>query len=155
MGKRIPLQRVFNMADNFASAGASASKNPEKKRKKPRIVSGEHNIRKRQPQKPILSESVIYVSTKSSVKGLLRKVDELILKGESEIAIYCLGAAIQRGILLALQIAENHSFVINTNTLTSVLIDDLEPTTDEADFEIQKRQNSAVRLILTKIDPLV
>lgn len=142
------------MADDSTSAGGSVSKNPEKRRKKPRIVNSDHNIRRRQPQKPILSDSVIYVSTKSSVKGLLRKIDELILKGESEIVIFCLGAAIQRGILLALQVAENHSFSISTNTSTSMLIDDLEPTTDEADYEIQKRLNSAVRIILTKVDPL-
>lgn len=41
----------------------------------------------------------------------------------SEIIIYCLGAAIQRGILLALQLCEEHvAFEIETTTFSTELI---------------------------------
>lgn len=40
----------------------------------------------------------------------------------SEIIIYCLGAAIQRGILLALQLCEEHvAFEIETTTFSTEL----------------------------------
>lgn len=82
----------------------------------------------------------------------------------SEIIIYCLGAAIQRGILLALQLCEEHvAFDSETTTFSTELIgkfssletililtvfflDDLEPAADDADYEIQKRFNSALRI---------
>lgn len=66
-----------------------------------------------------------------------------------------MGAAIQRGILLALQLCETHpTFQIHSNTFTTELLDDLEPATDEADYEIQKRNNSALKIKVFRTDPL-
>lgn len=65
-----------------------------------------------------------------------------------------MGAAIQRGILLSLQFCEKHvAFKIDANTFTTELLDDLEPATDDADYEIQRRNNSALRIRLFR-DPL-
>ncbi|KAJ8950596.1 hypothetical protein NQ314_007821 [Rhamnusium bicolor] len=53
----------------------------------------------------------------------LERCNKLINNDENEIIIYCLGAAIQRGILLALQLQERHiAFNIYTNTLSTELI---------------------------------
>ncbi|CAH0563995.1 unnamed protein product [Brassicogethes aeneus] len=124
-------------------------------KKQPKQSSKDHIFRKRNPPKPERDDSVIYVSTKTHIKALLQKCNKLIGENASEIVIYCLGAAIQRGILLALQICEEHSdFELHTNTLTTELIDDLEPAADDADYEIQKRFNSALRIKLSRKDLL-
>lgn len=65
--------------------------------------------------------------------------------------IYCLGAAIQRGMVLALQLEEeNAGYKIDANTLTTELIDDLEPAVDDEDYEIQRRFNSGLRIRLIR-----
>ncbi|ENN75972.1 hypothetical protein YQE_07506, partial [Dendroctonus ponderosae] len=112
-------------------------------------------FRKRQPQKPETASNVIYVSTKTSSKALLEACSKLIINNEQEIIIYCLGAAIQRGILLALQLCEKHiSYQYHTKTFSTTLIDDLEPVVDDADYEMQKRFNSALRIRVFRTDLL-
>ncbi|KAJ8942029.1 hypothetical protein NQ318_002783 [Aromia moschata] len=116
-------------------------------KKQTRNTSKDHVFRKRQPQKPEKGDNVLYISTKTNIKAQLERCNKLINNNENEIIIYCLGAAVQRGILLALQLCERHiAFDIHTNTLSTELIDDLEPAVDEADYEIQKRFNSALRI---------
>ncbi|KAF2880565.1 hypothetical protein ILUMI_25603 [Ignelater luminosus] len=111
------------------------------------VNSNEYRIQKRTPRKKDNSESVIYVSNKSNIKALLDKCDTLIKNDHKEITICCMGAAIQRGILLALQLCEKHvTFQVSVNTSTVELTDDLEPITDEADYEILKRNNSALQI---------
>ncbi|KAK5641134.1 hypothetical protein RI129_009681 [Pyrocoelia pectoralis] len=111
--------------------------------KNKRYDTRQHNLQKRAPQKLDQRDSVIYVSTKSNIKGLLEKCDKLIKKDEKEIIVYCMGAAIQRGILLALQVCEQHaSFKISTNTSTVEL----------ADYDILKRSNSALQIKLFRED---
>ncbi|EFA08615.2 ribonuclease P protein subunit p20 isoform X2 [Tribolium castaneum] len=115
----------------------------------------DHILRKRQSQKPQFGKTVIYVNTKTPVKALLDRCSKLISEGEKEITIYCLGAAIQRGTLLALKVCEeNVGFQIHTNTFTTELIDDLEPATDDADYAIQRRFNSALKIKVSKPDLL-
>ncbi|KAF7273286.1 ribonuclease P protein subunit p20 [Rhynchophorus ferrugineus] len=129
--------------------------NQQKPRRQDRKSSETHTFRKRRPEKPEIGKNIIYVNTKTSTKGLLEKCLKLIKNDEEEIVIYCLGAAIQRGILLALQITEKHiSYQIDTNTFSTTLIDDLEPAVDDVDYEIQKRFNSALRIRVFKTDLL-
>ena len=124
--------------------------------KNKRYDTKHHNLQKRAPPKPDRSDSVIYVSSKSNIKGLLEKCDKLIKKDEKEITIYCMGSAIQRGILLALLVCEQHvGFKISANTSTVELVDDLEPTTDEADYDILKRNNSALQIKLFQEDLVI
>nr|CAH7759216.1 unnamed protein product [Callosobruchus chinensis] len=82
----------------------NAEPNPSKHNRKP---SKDHVLRKRQPNKPERGDNVLYISTKTNIKAHMEKCNKLI-SNENEIIIYCLGAAIQRGILLALQICEQH-----------------------------------------------
>jgi hypothetical protein len=78
---------------------------------------------KRRPRKPERSNSAVYVSSKTTSKALLDRCNQLINKGEKEITIYCLGAVIQKGILLALKVCEQHvAFKIHTNTFTTELL---------------------------------
>ncbi|RZC35496.1 ribonuclease P protein subunit p20-like, partial [Asbolus verrucosus] len=130
-------------------------KNPKKTIKQNRQPSKDHILRKRRPQKPERGDTVIYVSTKTPTKALLERCAKLINKGENELTIYCLGAAIQRGILLALKICEQHvTFSIHTNTFSTELLDDLEPATDDADYSIQRRCNSALKIRVFRTNPL-
>ncbi|XP_017783323.1 PREDICTED: ribonuclease P protein subunit p20 [Nicrophorus vespilloides] len=140
------------MADQSVKSESSSN---GKKANGQRNPSKNHNLKKRAPQKPQVAENVIYVSTKTHIKALLERCTKLINKDSNEIIIYCLGAAIQRGILLALQICEKHiSYDCATETLTTNLIDDLEPATDDADYELVRRQNSALRIRIFKKDLL-
>ncbi|KAI4456744.1 ribonuclease p protein subunit p20 [Holotrichia oblita] len=123
--------------------------------KQKQTFSENHILKKRQPHKPEIGKSVIYVSTKSDIKGLKQKCEKLLRQNEEEVIIYCLGAAIQRGIILALQLSDNYPpYKISTNTLTTELIDDLEPAADDADYEIQRRHNSGLRIRLFRTNLL-
>ncbi|KAL1494465.1 hypothetical protein ABEB36_010061 [Hypothenemus hampei] len=124
-------------------------------KKQPKKLNPNLILRKRQPVKPQTGPNVIYVSSKTSTKCLLERCSKLIANNHKEIILYCLGAAIQQGILLALQVCERHiNFQCETKTFTTTLIDDLEPVVDEADYEIQKRINSALKIRIFCIDPL-
>lgn len=116
--------------------------------KRQNIQTSQHTFHKRQPRKFEQGENILYVSTKTNTKAHLEHFNKIIRnKDVNEVIIYCLGAAIQRGILLALQICEEHvAFNIETTTFSTELIDDLEPAADDADYEIQKRFNSALRI---------
>ncbi|XP_060521231.1 ribonuclease P protein subunit p20-like isoform X1 [Cylas formicarius] len=132
----------------------SGKQRPNRKNKQPNKYPN-HVLRKRQPQKPEQGDSVIYVSTKTNIKALLEKCDKLINNNENEIIIYCLGAAIQRGVILALRLCEKHAaFEIDANTFTSELTDDLEPAVDEEDYDLQKRFNSALRIKVFRTNTL-
>ncbi|CAH1990113.1 unnamed protein product [Acanthoscelides obtectus] len=122
----------------------NTGQNPKKQNKKP---SKDHVLRKRQPNKPERGDHILYISTKTDIKAHLEKCNKLISNNENEIILYCLGAAIQRGILLAMKICERHvTYKIHANTFSTELTDDLEPATDSVDYEIQRRINSALRI---------
>jgi len=126
-----------------------------KPKNRTQLSNPNHVFRKRQPQKPETGPNVIYVSTKTSVKGLLERCSKLINNNENEIVIYCLGAAIQRGILLALQVCEKHiAYNCDTKTFSTALIDDLEPAADDEDYEMRRRFNSALRIRVFRTDLL-
>lgn len=58
-----------------------------------------------------------------SFQGLKQKCEKLLQQNEEEVVIYSLGAAIQRAIILALQLSDSYlSYKIATNTLTTELI---------------------------------
>ncbi|KAJ8915110.1 hypothetical protein NQ315_000362 [Exocentrus adspersus] len=100
-----------------------SSENTKKAKRNP---GTSHNFRKRPPQKPERGENVIYISTKTNIKAQLERCRKLINNNQNEIIIYCLGAAIQRGILLALQLSERYvAYDIHTNTLSTELIGEL------------------------------
>lgn len=55
--------------------------------------------------------------------------------------------------MLALQLCDKFvSFQHETKTFSTTLIDDLEPAIDDADYEVQKRFNSALRIRVFRSD---
>ncbi|XP_028143084.2 ribonuclease P protein subunit p20 isoform X1 [Diabrotica virgifera virgifera] len=136
------------MADNkLESKSTPYKKNPKKSLK-------DHTRLPRPPKKTETGENVLYVSSKTNVKAQLDRCNKLLNNKHDEIIIYCMGAAIQRGILLALQLCEEHiTYKVSTSTLTTELLDDLEPSVDDADYEIQKRFNSALRIRVYNSQP--
>lgn len=133
---------------------ADRKNNFSKKRPKKNFNNSTHSFRKRPSQKFQQAENIIYVSNKTHIKAYLQKCSDLINnKNFEEIIIYCLGAAIPKGILIALQVCEKHlSYKLSTNTLTTELYDDFEPLVDDADFESQQRYNSALQIKIKKED---
>ncbi|KAK9883316.1 hypothetical protein WA026_001496 [Henosepilachna vigintioctopunctata] len=117
--------------------------------------SGSHIHRKRPASKFSNDENVIYVNSKTHIKAFLQRCNKLVEKNQEEIIIYCLGASIPKGILLALQVCERHaSYKLHTNTLTTVVVDDFEPIVDDADYEMQTRNKSGLQIKLYNTDTL-
>ncbi|XP_012257698.1 ribonuclease P protein subunit p20 [Athalia rosae] len=110
--------------------------------------TSEHVIRKRLPPRLPKSNKDIYVTNKTSFKAQLSKCEKLLDSGESELVIHGLGAAVNRACNLALQLKENHygTVDLDINTSTVDIIDDFEPLTDDVDYEVNRRQNSAIHI---------
>ncbi|XP_044760015.1 ribonuclease P protein subunit p20-like isoform X1 [Coccinella septempunctata] len=114
-----------------------------------------HIRRKKPARKLSKAENVIYVNSKSHVKAFFSKCEKLISKDFEEIVLYCMGASISKGICLALELCEKYPvYQINANTFTSEVTDDLEPTVDDADYEVNKRSKSALRIKISKTNLL-
>ncbi|XP_067006567.1 ribonuclease P protein subunit p20 isoform X1 [Anabrus simplex] len=109
---------------------------------------GEHVMRKRAPHKLPRRHNDVYVTRKSSYQSQLSRCEKLLDSGEPEIFIHGLGAAVSSGILLALELKNKYFETIEVSVKTSTvdLVDDLEPVTDQADYETQTRQNSSVHI---------
>ncbi|KAL3274113.1 hypothetical protein HHI36_015527 [Cryptolaemus montrouzieri] len=117
--------------------------------------SSKHIHRKRPPAKFSQDENIIYVNSKTHLKAFVERCNKLINKNQEEIIIYCLGAAISKGILLALQVCENNvSYKLETNTFTSTVVDDFEPIVDDEDYETNTRNKSAIQIRLFRTDLL-
>ncbi|KAF7994980.1 hypothetical protein HCN44_004452 [Aphidius gifuensis] len=108
----------------------------------------DHIIRKRLPLSFPKRNKDIYVTKKTNFQAQLNKCEKLLSNGESEIIIHGLGAAINNACNLALTLKKNHNGTldIDVNTSTVKLIDDLEPTTDDADYELNTRNNSSIHI---------
>ena len=77
------------------------------------------------------------------------RCQQLLDKGEPEIYLHSLGAAIPRALNLALQIQKNNCDVVALDTATSTveLTDDFEPIHPESGPQFQQsRYNSAVHI---------
>ncbi|CAH2096025.1 unnamed protein product [Euphydryas editha] len=113
-----------------------------------RFPNKKHVIKKRLPVRPIEGDNVIYVTKKTNFKAQLDKCCDLLTKGENEIILHGLGAAIQRCCNLALQleILFSGTCQIEVNTGTVDVIDDLEPLTDDVDFGAQVRHTSSIHI---------
>ncbi|XP_061716351.1 ribonuclease P protein subunit p20-like isoform X3 [Cydia pomonella] len=85
---------------------------------------------------------------KKRLPAQLDKCCDLLTKGEKEIILHGLGAAIQRCCNLALQleILFSGTCQIEVNTGTVDVVDDLEPLTDDLDFGAQVRHSSSIHI---------
>ncbi|CAG5045085.1 unnamed protein product [Parnassius apollo] len=117
-------------------------------RKAKRFPNKNYAIKKRLPVRPIEGNNVIFVTKKTNFKAQLDKCCDLLTRGEKEIILHGLGAAIQRCCNLALQVETLFSGTcqLEVNTGTVDLIDDLEPLVDDLDFAAQVRHSSSIHI---------
>ncbi|CAK1580464.1 unnamed protein product [Parnassius mnemosyne] len=117
-------------------------------KKAKRIPNKNYAIKKRLPVRPVEGNNVIFITKKTNFKAQLDKCCDLLTRGEKEIILHGLGAAIQRCCNLALQLETLFSGAcqLEVNTGTVDLIDDLEPLVDDLDFGAQVRHSSSIHI---------
>ncbi|XP_063624199.1 ribonuclease P protein subunit p20-like isoform X1 [Cydia splendana] len=120
----------------------------ETKKKFKRNSNKNYAIKKRLPVRPIDGDNIVFITKKTNFKAQLDKCYDLLTKGEKEIILHGLGAAIQRCCNLALQleILFSGTCQIEVNTGTVDVVDDLEPLTDDLDFGAQVRHSSSIHI---------
>lgn len=122
--------------------------NHKLKEKQPNSENLNSKIQKRAPVKCKNSSlSNVYVNNQSSLRSQIEKCEKL-LKQENEIIVHGLGSAVPIAINLALQLNTLHSntLLLDVNTSTVKLVDDIEPSTEEGDYKTQLRNNSSVHI---------
>lgn len=131
----------------MADENTSQKKEDSKKRPK-RHPNKNYVLKKRVPLKPVDGDNVIFITKKTNFKAQLDKCCDLLTRGEKDIILHGLGAAIQRCCNLALQleILFSGTCQIEVNTGTIDCVDDLEPLTDELDFDSQVRCSSSIHI---------
>ncbi|XP_039753677.1 ribonuclease P protein subunit p20-like isoform X3 [Pararge aegeria] len=91
-----------------------------------RLPNKKYAIKKRLPLRPVEGENVIFVTKKTNFKAQLEKCCDLLSKGEKEIILHGLGAAIQRCCNLALQLELLFSgtcqIEVNTGTVDLIVL---------------------------------
>ncbi|XP_013145097.1 PREDICTED: uncharacterized protein LOC106108475 isoform X2 [Papilio polytes] len=122
-------------------------KKQESKNTKRLMTHKNYAFKKRLPVRPIDGNNVIFVTKKTNFKAQLEKCCDLLTRGEKEIILHGLGAAIQRCCNLALQleILFSGTCQIEVNTGTVDLVD-LEPLVDDLDFGSQVRHSSSIHI---------
>ncbi|CAB3261642.1 unnamed protein product [Arctia plantaginis] len=129
-------------------ADENTQKKEDSKKRPKRYPNKNYAVKKRLPARPLDGANVIFITKKTNFKAQLDKCCELLTRGEKEIILHGLGAAIQRCCNLALQleILFSGTCQIEVNTGTVDLIDDLEPLTEDLDFDAQVRCSSSIHI---------
>uniref|UniRef100_A0A8D8VBJ9 Ribonuclease P protein subunit p20 n=1 Tax=Cacopsylla melanoneura TaxID=428564 RepID=A0A8D8VBJ9_9HEMI len=131
-----------------STRNVSKSNSSNKLKEKDSNNSSRSKIQKRDPVKhKNNSLTNVYVNTQSSLKSQIEKCEKL-LKQEDEIIVHGLGSAVPIAINLALQLNTLHSntLTLDVNTSTVKLVDDIEPTSEDGDYQTQVRNNSSVHI---------
>ncbi|KMQ96832.1 ribonuclease p protein subunit p20 [Lasius niger] len=120
----------------------------EDARRKNGSSSSKQVPRKRRPLKLKRNGRDIYVNNQTPFKRQLYKCEKLFDKGASELIIHGLGAVVFKAVNLALQLKENHHGILDLDIKTSTvtLVDKLETLNDDAENEIDIRQNSGIHI---------
>lgn len=97
-------------------------------------------------------KNTILVHRKSDFKGQLERCQKLLDKGEEELTIHGLGAAINRAVNIALQLEVRAKGTIKLTTSTSTvdLVDDFEPIAEDIDPYARSRSCSAIHIVVSK-----
>ncbi|XP_020293285.1 ribonuclease P protein subunit p20 [Pseudomyrmex gracilis] len=140
------------MAEADNSSGLNKRTKSGCKKSKTLSLSSKHVLRRRQPPKLEKSVGIIYVNNKTPLKAQLYKCEKLLDKGVSELTINGLGAAVYKAVNLALRLNQVHHGTLQLDVTTSTvsLVDELEAQTDDGDDEINTRQNSAIRIHISR-----
>ncbi|XP_063216815.1 ribonuclease P protein subunit p20-like isoform X1 [Bacillus rossius redtenbacheri] len=107
-------------------------------------------LRKRLPPRLPRSDNHVYITNKTNYQAQLKRCEGLLERADGWLVIHGLGAAVSRALNLALQLQLRHPGTVQlaVNTSTTDLVDSLEPTGDQGDWEWQTRQNSSVHVKL-------
>ncbi|XP_053609740.1 ribonuclease P protein subunit p20-like isoform X2 [Plodia interpunctella] len=120
----------------------NSQKKEEPKKKQKRIPNKNYAVKKRLPVRPIDGDNIVFITKKTNFKAQLDKCCDLLTKGEKEIILHGLGAAIQRCCNLALQL----EILFSGTCQIEVNTDDLEPLNDELEFGAQVRHSSSIHI---------
>ncbi|CAG2058974.1 unnamed protein product [Timema podura] len=135
----------------MAEVDVRSVKLENKVKKRERFKSDpDHVIKKRLPPRLPRRINDIYVTNKTNHQSQVSRCEKLLDSGESELVIHGLGAAVAKAVNLALQLQDKYQGIVglSVNTSTVDIVDDLEPTTDQADYDTQTRHNSSVHIRL-------
>lgn len=153
LGKaQLSVHRSRRMADVNVQQGFDKNYSKERnvvRSKRKRLEKTDYLLRKRRPFGSGKKEGRdILITSKTPFKAQLKKCEKLLDNGASEIIIHGLGAAIRKACSLALRLKELHSKGIDLDVKTDTvsIIDDFEPRHDDADYQVNNRCNSAVRI---------
>ena len=80
------------------------------------------NFKKRAPPKNFTRKNDVYVTNKTDFRATYKKIILILNSEQSECFLHCIGNAINRGINLALKLAEEHNFEFEANTSTINLV---------------------------------
>ncbi|CAH0398254.1 unnamed protein product [Chilo suppressalis] len=129
-------------------ADENISQKKDDNKKKFKRPNKNYAVKKRLPIRPVDGDNVVFITKKTNFKAQLDRCCDLLTKGEKEIILHGLGAAIQRCCNLALQLESLFSGTcqIEVNTGTVDLVDDLEPLADDLDFGTQVRHSSSIHI---------
>ncbi|XP_014292923.1 ribonuclease P protein subunit p20 [Halyomorpha halys] len=111
-------------------------------------------VKRRNPPKDNRGPNDIYITNNSDFKGQLARCIKALDKGESEIVLCGLGAAVPIAINLALQLEDKYSgsYSLDVHTNTIHFVDELESASNAHETRIQNRCNSAVKIRVYKIN---
>ncbi|XP_014214769.1 ribonuclease P protein subunit p20 [Copidosoma floridanum] len=138
--------------DNRTETGleqkSAKTTNDEKRKAKRKTVDDSHVVRKRVPDKVSQRNKDVYVNNNTDFKALLKKCEKVLASEAKEVILHGLGGAIIKTCNLALKLQRIHHGTLQLYVKTSsvALTDDLEPKTDDADYEVNNRCNSAIHI---------
>lgn len=87
--------------------------------------NNKQHFKKRAPPKNLTKKNDVYVTNKTDFRATYKKCENLLNSEEGECFLHCIGNAINRGINLALRLADEHSYKFEVNTSTIKLIGEM------------------------------
>ncbi|SAM02991.1 hypothetical protein [Absidia glauca] len=109
------------------------------------------DIHKRVPQRPAAALTDIYVSQKSKIPVIVKRIRQLMMSERHEsVSVHGMGAMVLRAITIAqrTQAALENQVTLSMTTHTVTLVDDIIPHDMDEDIQSQQRQCSAIRIDL-------
>jgi len=139
--------REANMATNKPDVEKKDNEKSKRALIKDMIDNEECVLLKRLPRKLPKRDCDVYVTRKTDFRQQLKRCQKILDNGNL-VCIHGLGVAIDRAINLALQLQASGMGMVelSTHTNTVELVDEIEPLTDDKDYDAISRNNSAIHI---------
>eukprot|EP00127_Corallochytrium_limacisporum_P005478 Clim_evm26s206 gene=Clim_evmTU26s206 len=113
-------------------------------------IDAYYEVHKRVPERLPRKETDIYVARNTDFNSALKRAKKVLDNGGSFVDIHGLGATINKALNLALQLDKQYKgvFKLSCRTSTVVVVDDLEPTTENLRHKTRTRNVSALHVHL-------